>query len=177
MAKRIDKARIDAGKVQLPRKLGFLTEQKVDYLSVTDRDGEFTVELSVSALNKLVKARNDLKALKADQKTAAAGHESNLAQEREAHEATKRELASAQRKLKKLKPAEAAAPAKNAVAKKAAPASDTAAAGNGSAKKTAPRKAAPSKAASKPAAAAPLTGGVENPAPVAPTAGSAAPAA
>jgi hypothetical protein len=104
MAKRIDRARIESGKVALPRSLAFLTEQKVDFLSVTERDGEYTVELSVAALRRLVKAKADLKALKADQKQAGAEHASALAVERDAHTATQRDLASALRNIKKLTP-------------------------------------------------------------------------
>jgi hypothetical protein len=111
MAKRIDRSRIESGKFALPRALGFLTDQKVDFLSLTDRDGDYTVELSAAALRGLVKAKADLKAMKAGQKQTAAGHDAALATEREAHAATQRELASALRKLKKLSPADAAAPA------------------------------------------------------------------
>jgi hypothetical protein len=33
MAKRIERSSIESGKVELPRKLGFLTADKVDFLS------------------------------------------------------------------------------------------------------------------------------------------------
>ena len=66
MAKKIDRSRIDDGRFELPRKLRFLTESAVDYQSVTDRDGDWSVELSAGALQRLVKSKADLKALKAE---------------------------------------------------------------------------------------------------------------
>lgn len=110
MAKRIDRSRIDAGKVELPRNLAFLTDEKVDYLSVTDRDGDFTVEVPAAALSKLVKSKAELRALKSDQKKAAKAQSDALATEAQAHEATKAELAKALRKVQSLaKKIEAAA--------------------------------------------------------------------
>lgn len=102
MAKKIDRSRIDAGLFELPRKLGFLTESGVDYQSVTDRDGDWSVELSAGALQRLVKSKADLKALKAQQKTALASSASELAQERTAHEETRTALAKAERRIKAI---------------------------------------------------------------------------
>jgi hypothetical protein len=121
MARRIDRSRIESGKVALPRQLAFLIEQKIDFLSLIERDGEYTVELPVAALRRLAKAKADVKALKASQKQATGGHESALAAERDAHAATLRELASAMRKLKQLTPADAAAPRKAASQRAAKP--------------------------------------------------------
>lgn len=64
-AKNIDRSRIEQGRVVLPKKLNFLAVEKVEYLSVIDKDGEFSVVLSGPELQKLVKARQDLKAFKA----------------------------------------------------------------------------------------------------------------
>ena len=122
--KKIDRSRVDSGKVQLPKKLAFLTTEKVDYLSVTDRDGDFTVELPLAALAKLIKGRAELKALKADQKTAGKTHGDALAVEKAAHAETQSSLAKAERKVKSLTkaatpvlaPAPSPAPAASAVA-------------------------------------------------------------
>lgn len=100
MAKKIDRSRIDAGRFELPRKLRFLTESSVDYQSVTDRDGEWSVELSASALQRLAKSKVDLKALKAEQKAALASSASELTQERTEHEETRAALAKAERRIK-----------------------------------------------------------------------------
>jgi hypothetical protein len=102
MTKRIERSRIESGKVELPRKLGFLTANQVDFLSVTDRNGEFSVEMPVAALSKLVKAKSELKALKAEQKSAAAGHVSALQAEKDAHAETQVALAKAERRIKAL---------------------------------------------------------------------------
>lgn len=74
MAKKIDRSRIEAGKVELPKKLAFLTTDKIDYLAVHDRDGEFSVELPAAALAKLVKANSELKVLKGEMKTIGKMH-------------------------------------------------------------------------------------------------------
>ena len=102
MTKRIERSRIESGKVELPRKLGFLTAEKVDFLSVTDRNGEFSVEMPVAALSKLVKAKSELKALKGERKSVDAGHASALDAERDAHAETRAALAKAERRLKAL---------------------------------------------------------------------------
>jgi hypothetical protein len=102
MTKKIERSRIESGKVELPRKLGFLTTEKVDFLSVTDRDGEFSVEMPVAALSKLVKAKGELKALKSERKSDAAGHASALGTEKDAHAETRAALAKAERRIKAL---------------------------------------------------------------------------
>lgn len=102
MARRIDRSRIDAGKVDLPRKLAFLTSEKVDYLAVTEREGDYTVEVPSAALSRLVKARAELKALKSDQRSAAKTQGDAAAAAAQAHEATKAELAKALRRIKAL---------------------------------------------------------------------------
>lgn len=65
MAKKIERSRVEAGKAELPRKLEFLSSEKVDYLLVLERDGDFSVEVPAGALAKLVKSRGELKAMKA----------------------------------------------------------------------------------------------------------------
>lgn len=102
MAKRIERSRIESGKVELPRRLGFLTADRVDFLSVTDRDGEFSVEMAVAALSRLVKAKAELKALKGEQKLAAAGQATALQAEKQAHAETQAALAKAERRIKSL---------------------------------------------------------------------------
>lgn len=103
MTKRIDRARIDAGKVELPKKLAYLAADKVDFQTILDRDGEFSIELSSKALSRLVKTKGELKTIKADQKSAGALATAALQAEQEAHEATKRELAKVERQLKALR--------------------------------------------------------------------------
>ena len=117
MTKRIERSRIESGKVELPRKLGFLTADKVDFLSVTDRNGELSVEMPVAALSRLVKAKSELKALKAEQKSAAAGHASALQAEKDAHAETRADLSKAERRIKALTKKLEGAPMSNEVAK------------------------------------------------------------
>ena len=68
--KRTRKDQIDSGKKELPRKLAFLGEMKVDFLSFAhDEDtGETTVELTAAAVKALARKGADLKELKASQK-------------------------------------------------------------------------------------------------------------
>ena len=144
MTKRIERNRIESGKIDLPRKLGFLTSDKVDFLSVTDRNGEFSVEMSVAALSKLVKAKGELKALKGEQKSAAAGHASALQAEKDAHAETQAALAKAERRIKALtKKLEGATPSNGAAAAGAARVA------NGAAPKVAKTAAVPIKTAGK----------------------------
>lgn len=72
-AKRTRKEQIDAGKRELPKKLSFLQEQKVDYLSIThdEASGELTVELGAAAVKALARKASELKELKAGQKELA----------------------------------------------------------------------------------------------------------
>jgi hypothetical protein len=102
MAKKIERSRVEAGKAELPRKLEFLSTEKVDYLLVLERDGDFSVEVPAGALAKLVKSRGELKAMKAAQKQALAAATSALAAEREAHQSTHAALAKAERRIKAL---------------------------------------------------------------------------
>lgn len=131
MAKKIDRARIESGKVELPKKLAYLTSEKVDFLSIVDKDGQWTVELPAAALQKLVKAKADLKSSKAEGKKAAADQAAALLAEKDAHEATRQELAKAVRRVKALEKklqAAASAPAPAPVPAKAeAPAASAAA--------------------------------------------------
>lgn len=174
MTKRIERSRIESGKVELPRKLGFLTADKVDFLSVTDRDGELSVEMPVAALSKLVKAKAELKALKGERKADAAGHVSALQAEREAHTETQAALAKAERRIKALtKKLEGATASSDSTAGAASKV------GHGASLKAAKSAAAPGKAASqgnsKPVSSARSAGAPETDASVA--VGSIAPAA
>ncbi|HET9645829.1 MAG TPA: hypothetical protein VFP68_21305 [Burkholderiaceae bacterium] len=117
MAKRIERSRIESGRIELPRKLGFLTEQGVDFLSLTERDGNYTVELSVEALKKLVKARADLKTLKSDQKKVVSEQTEAMNAEKAAHEETRVTLAKAERRVKALEKKLVSAPESGNVAK------------------------------------------------------------
>jgi predicted nucleic acid-binding Zn-ribbon protein len=110
MAKRIERSRIESGRIELPRKLAFLIEQGVDFISLTERDGNYTVELSADALKKLVKAKADLKALKTDQKKAVSEQMAALDAEKAAHEEARATLAKAERRVKALEKKLAAAP-------------------------------------------------------------------
>jgi hypothetical protein len=125
MAKKIDRSRVDAGRYELPKKLAFLQADKVDYVSLADKDGEFTVELSAGALSRLVKARAELKTIKSDHKTAAGEAAQALAAEKQAHDDTRAALAKAERRIKALekKLATAAEPAQ-ATAPQGKPAAD-----------------------------------------------------
>jgi hypothetical protein len=121
MTKRIERSRIESGKVELPRKLGFLIADKVDFQSVTDRNGEFSVEMPVAALSKLIKAKGELKAFKGEQRSAAAGHASALQAEKNAHAETQAAVAKAERRIKALmKKLEGATPSNDAAAAAAA---------------------------------------------------------
>ena len=103
MAKKIDRTRIESGKFALPKKLGFLTTEKVDFVSISEQvDGSFNVEVSTAALSKLVKARGELKTIKADNKKAAADAAKVLETEKTAHEETRAALAKAERRIKTL---------------------------------------------------------------------------
>ncbi|MCW7540907.1 hypothetical protein OOT46_24095 [Aquabacterium sp. A7-Y] len=124
MAKKIDRARIEAGRVELPKKLGFLIADKVEFNTVTDKDGEWTVEMSAGALQKLVKSRSELKALKAESKKAAALQAREVDAEKLAHEETRQALAKAERRIATLEkklatPGEGAAAPKVAATPKA----------------------------------------------------------
>jgi hypothetical protein len=102
MTKKIERSRVEAGKAELPKKVSFLSSEKVDYLLVFDRDGELSVEVSAAALAKLVKARGDFKALKGVQKQSDAAAAAALAAEKEAHQVTQAALAKAERRVKAL---------------------------------------------------------------------------
>lgn len=158
MTKKIERSRVEAGKAELPRKVSFLSTEKVDYVLVFDRNGDLSVEVPAAALAKLVKARGELKALKGAQKQADATAGAALASEKEAHQATQAALAKAERRIKSLekkleastdKPA-APAPAPALAAAAAAPASAPAPAANA---KSASKKSAKAVVAKKAPAA------------------------
>ena len=129
MTKKIERSRVEAGKAELPKKVSFLSTEKVDYLLVFDRDGELSVEVPAAALAKLVRARGEFKALKGAQKQRDAAAAAALAAEREAHQVTQAALAKAERRVKALEKkleastSEPAAPTPSAAAPVAAPAS------------------------------------------------------
>jgi hypothetical protein len=129
MTKKIERSRVEAGKAELPKKVSFLSTEKVDYLLVIDRDGELSVEVPAAALAKLVKARGEFKAVKGAQKQSEAAAAAALAAEKEAHQVTQAALVKAERRVKALeKKLEASAekpeaPAPSAAAPAAAPAS------------------------------------------------------
>lgn len=102
MAKKIERSRIDAGRFELPTKLAFLANDKLDYVSVTDKDGVWSVEVPAVALMKLSKARADLKTTKLDHKKQLADQVAGLDAERAAHQTTRDELAKLQRRTKAL---------------------------------------------------------------------------
>lgn len=102
MAKKIDRTRIEAGRFELPKKLAFLMEEKVDFVSVTDKDGDWTVELPVAAVKKLLKARTDLKAVKAEHKLAGGQSAAALAAAEAGHNETREALAKAERRIRAL---------------------------------------------------------------------------
>jgi len=103
VAKKIDRTRIESGKFALPKKLGFLTSEKVEFVSISEQvDGSFNVEVSTAALSKLVKARGELKTIKADNKKAAADAAKVLETEKAAHDETRAALAKAERRIKAL---------------------------------------------------------------------------
>ena len=68
--KRIRRDQIETGKKELPRKLEFLRELKVDFLSFAhdDETGETTVEVTAAAAKAMARKGVDLKELKASQK-------------------------------------------------------------------------------------------------------------
>lgn len=123
MTKKIERSRVEAGKAELPKKVSFLTSEKVDYLLVFDREGDLSVEVPAAALARLVKSRSELKTLKGSQKQSDAAASAALAAEKEAHQATQAALSKAERRVKALEkklqtstakpvaPAPAAAPA------------------------------------------------------------------
>lgn len=170
MAKKIDRARIDSGRFELPNKLAFLASEKVDFTSITDTDGDWSVQLPAAALQRIVKTKTELKLLKASNKLTVGEHAATLATANAAHEEAQRALALATRKIKSLEkklattvptPAPAPAPAQKAKAV-AAKASDAktidaeapAAKAAKAAKNTkAPQKTAPATEAKLPAAA------------------------
>jgi hypothetical protein len=147
MTKKIERSRVEAGKADLPRKVSFLSTERVDYLLVFDRSGDLSVEVSAAALAKLVKARGELKALKGAQKQADAAAGAALASEKEAHQETQAVLAKAERRIKSLeKKLEAsrdkpAAPAAVAPASAPAPAAGAKSASKKSAKAVVAKKA------------------------------------
>lgn len=102
MAKKIERSRIDAGRFELPTKLAFLANDKLDYVSVTDKDGVWSVEVPAVALMKLSKARADLKTSKLEHKKQLADQAAGLDTERAAHQATRDELVKLQRRTKAL---------------------------------------------------------------------------
>lgn len=102
MAKKIERSRIDAGRFELPTKLAFLATEKLDYVSITDKDGVWTIEVPAVALIKLSKARADLKQSKLEHKKQLADQVAGLDAERAAHQATRDELAKLQRRTKAL---------------------------------------------------------------------------
>lgn len=126
MAKKIDRSRIEAGRFALPKKLAFLLEDKVDFLSVADKDGDWTVEVQAGALQKLVRSKAQLKALKAEHKLATGGHADALAAAEAEHGGTRAALAKAEQRIraleKKLAAATVAAAAPSADAKVGKPA-------------------------------------------------------
>ncbi|HSI50651.1 MAG TPA: hypothetical protein VLA61_20470 [Ideonella sp.] len=102
MAKKIDRSRIEAGRFELPKKLAFLAEAKVDYTSISEAEDGWRVELPATAVAALAKLKASLKSLKADGKQVATVHADALSAVTAAHEVTRKELASAQRKIKAL---------------------------------------------------------------------------
>lgn len=122
MAKKIDRSRIEAGRFDLPKKLAFLLEDKVDFNSIADRDGEWTVELPLSALQKLVRSKAQLKALKAEHKLAAGTQADAQAAAEAEHGSTRAALAKAEQRIRALEKKLAAAAAAAATAAAAPPA-------------------------------------------------------
>ncbi|MCW7541608.1 hypothetical protein OOT46_27780 [Aquabacterium sp. A7-Y] len=114
--KRIKKEQVDAGKKELPRKLAYLQEEKIDYEAVTHNEDtdEWSVEMSSVAFRALARKRAELKELKAEQRDlvrqAALVPElqkdrEQLAALREQSEATQSELRKALRRIKLLEKA------------------------------------------------------------------------
>lgn len=180
MAKKIDRARIESGKVELPKKLAYLTGEKVDFLSITDKEGQWSVELSAGALQKLVKAKAELKSSKADGKKAATEQATALQAEKDAHEATRQELAKAARRIKalekKLQPVAAAPAPVAAPALAPVPAAAPAPAVKAAAKPAKAKKAPKPAAAPAPAKVEAPTAAADIPAPAPAPAPAAAPA-
>ncbi|MCR5864187.1 hypothetical protein [Aquincola sp. J276] len=111
MAKKIDRSRIEAGRFDLPKKLAFLLEDKVDFHSIAERDGEWTVEMPASALQKLLRSKAQLKALKAEHKLATGGHAEALAAVEAEHGGTRAALSKAEQRIRALEKKLAAATA------------------------------------------------------------------
>lgn len=125
MPKKIDRSRIEAGRFVLPNKLAFLLDDKVDFLSVAERDGEWAVELPAAALRKLVRGKTELKALKAQHKLDTGSHADALAAAEAGQGETRAALAKAEQRIraleKKLATAAAAAGGTGPAAKTVAP--------------------------------------------------------
>ena len=111
--KRTRKDQIDSGKKELPRKLEFLRDLKVDFLSFAhdDATGEITVELTAASVKALARKGVELKELKASQKDlvkqvaqvpALLADREQLAALRETSAATDDALRTAQRRVKAL---------------------------------------------------------------------------
>ena len=111
--KRIRRDQIEIGKKELPRKLAFLRELKVDFLSFAhdDETGETTVEVTAAAAKAMARKSVDLKELKASQKDllkqaalvpALLADRDQLAALRETSAATSESLRQAQRRIKAL---------------------------------------------------------------------------
>jgi len=111
--KRIRRDQIETGKKELPRKLEFLRELKVDFLSFAhdDETGETTVEVTASAAKAMARKGVDLKELKASQKDllkqaalvpALLADRDQLTALRETSAATSETLRKAERRIKAL---------------------------------------------------------------------------
>ena len=111
--KRIRRDQVDTGKKELPRKLEFLRELKVDFLSFAhdDETGETTVELTAATAKALARKGADLKELKASQKDllkqaalvpALLADREQLAALHETSAATSESLRKAERRIKAL---------------------------------------------------------------------------
>lgn len=123
--RKIDRARIESGRAEMPKALAFLGAGKIDYVSINDRDGsgDWSVEVPAKALKKLAKVAEDAKALKSQHKQASATASQALETERQAHATTQEALDKAERRVKQLekKLGITAPAAKKGAAKKAAP--------------------------------------------------------
>jgi hypothetical protein len=174
MTKKIERSRVEAGKAELPKKVSFLSTEKVDYLLVLDREGELSVEVPAAALAKLVKARGELKLQKGAQKQADAAAAAALAAEKEAHQVTQAALAKAERRVKSLEKKLEASSAQAAPIPAAAPApaAEKKQPSTKPGKSTAPKKAAAPKESKAPVAV--VEGSVTSESPVVATAPSAA---
>jgi hypothetical protein len=128
--KRTRKDQIDSGKKELPRELEFLSDLKVDFLSIAhdDATGEMTVELTAAAVKAMARKGVDLKELKAGQKDlvkqvalvpALLADREQLAALRETSAAANEELRKAQRRVKALEKDLGLGPGAKAAKKKA----------------------------------------------------------